>query len=45
MDFDPVTGKLWLTENGVRTNDEINLIESGFNGGWKDLTGLAPSGF
>jgi glucose/arabinose dehydrogenase len=45
MDFDPVTGKLWLTENGVRTNDEINLIESGFNGGWKDLTGFAPSGF
>lgn len=45
MDFDPITGKLWLSENGVYTNDEINLIESGFNGGWKDLTGLAPSGF
>ena len=45
MDFDPVTGKLWISENGVRTNDEINLIESGFNGGWRDLTGIAPSGF
>jgi glucose/arabinose dehydrogenase len=45
MDFDPITGKLWLRENGVYTNDEINLIESGFNGGWKDITGLAPSGF
>lgn len=45
MDFDPITGKLWLSENGVYTNDEINLIESGFNGGWKDVTGLAPSGF
>ncbi|MGA7368548.1 MAG: PQQ-dependent sugar dehydrogenase [Nitrososphaeraceae archaeon] len=45
MDFDPITGKLWLSENGVRANDEINLIESGFNGGWKDLTGFAPSGF
>ena len=45
MDFDPITGKLWLSENGVYTNDEINLIESGFNGGWKDITGLAPSGF
>jgi glucose/arabinose dehydrogenase len=45
IDFDPITGKLWLSENGVYTNDEINLIESGFNGGWKDVTGLAPSGF
>ena len=41
MDFDPITGKLWLSENGVYTNDEINLIESGFNGGWKDITGLS----
>ena len=45
MDFDPVTGKLWLSENGVYTNDEINLVEPGFNGGWKDVTGLAPSDF
>ena len=45
MDFDPLTGKLWISENGVHTNDEINLIESGFNGGWRDLTGIAPSGF
>ncbi len=43
MDFDPITGKLWLSENGVYTNDEINLIESGFNGGWKDITGLMAS--
>jgi len=42
MDFDPI-GKLWLSENGVYTNDEINLIESGFNGGWKDITGLPGS--
>jgi len=45
MDFDPITGKLWLSENGVYTNDEINLVEQGFNGGWKDVTGLAPSDF
>lgn len=45
MDFDPITGKLWLSENGVYTNDEINLVEPGFNGGWKDVTGLAPSDF
>lgn len=44
MDFDPIR-KYWLSENGVYTNDEINLIESGFNGGWKDITGLAPSWF
>jgi aldose sugar dehydrogenase len=45
MDFDPVTGKLWISENGVHTNDEINLVEPGFNSGWADLTGFAPSGF
>jgi len=44
MDFDPITGNLWLSENGGRTNDEINLIESGFNGGRKDLTGFASTG-
>jgi aldose sugar dehydrogenase len=43
MDFDPITGNLWLSENGVYTNDEINLVEPGFNGGWKDVTGLASS--
>jgi aldose sugar dehydrogenase len=41
MDFDPITDNLWISENGVHTNDEINLVESGFNGGWKDVTGLA----
>jgi glucose/arabinose dehydrogenase len=41
MDFDPITGNLWISENGVHTNDEINLVEPGFNGGWKDVTGLA----
>jgi glucose/arabinose dehydrogenase len=45
MDFDPITGKLWISENGVHTNDEIDLIEPRFNGGWKDITGLAPPGF
>lgn len=45
MDFDPITSKLWITENGVYSNDEINLVEQGFNGGWKHVTGLAPSNF
>jgi glucose/arabinose dehydrogenase len=43
MDFDPTSGNLWLSENGVYTNDEINLVEIGFNGGWKDVTGLVPN--
>ncbi|MGC1134081.1 MAG: PQQ-dependent sugar dehydrogenase [Nitrososphaeraceae archaeon] len=33
MDFDPITDILWISENGVHTNDEINLVEPGFNGG------------
>ncbi|HEV2877520.1 MAG TPA: PQQ-dependent sugar dehydrogenase, partial [Nitrososphaeraceae archaeon] len=34
MDFDPVSGKLWDTENGASYGDEINFIEPGFNSGW-----------
>jgi aldose sugar dehydrogenase len=40
IDFDPVTGKLWDTENGPKTGDEINLVEPGFNSGWKQLIGM-----
>ena len=28
IDFDPVTGRLWDTENGPRSNDEINLVRT-----------------
>jgi glucose/arabinose dehydrogenase len=45
IDFDPVTGKLWDTENGPESNDEINLVEPGFNSGWADIMGMAPDGF
>jgi aldose sugar dehydrogenase len=41
IDFDPVTGNLWDTENGPSSRDEINLVEPGFNSGWKDIQGLA----
>jgi glucose/arabinose dehydrogenase len=41
MDFDPVTGKLWDTENGPWYADEINFVEPGFNGGWKKVQGLS----
>jgi glucose/arabinose dehydrogenase len=40
MDFDPVTGKLWDTENGLNCCDEINLVEPGFNSGWAKVQGL-----
>ena len=41
MDFDPVTGKLWDTENGPWYADEINFVEPGFNSGWKKVQGLS----
>jgi glucose/arabinose dehydrogenase len=45
MDFDPITGKLWDTENGEDVYDEINLVEAGFNSGWKAVMGpIATSG-
>ena len=37
--FDPVTGKLWDTENGPSNYDEINLVEPGFNSGWMRIMG------
>ena len=40
MDFDPVTGNLWDTENGPAFGDEINLVKPGFNSGWKDVQGF-----
>jgi aldose sugar dehydrogenase len=40
MDFDPVTKKLWDTENGPTFGDEINLVEPGFNSGWVQVQGI-----
>ena len=39
MDFDPLTGVLWDTENGPDDYDEINVIEPGFNSGWGQVMG------
>jgi glucose/arabinose dehydrogenase len=39
IDFDPVTGKLWDAENGEDVFDEINMVEPGFNSGWKSVMG------
>src|ERR671919_2506140 len=41
--FDPVTNKLWDTENGPGYGDEINLVEPGFNSGWLEITGFPSS--
>ncbi len=40
IDFDPVTKKLWDTENGPTFGDEINLVEPGFNSGWVQVQGI-----
>lgn len=45
LDFDPLSGKLWDTENGAGFSDEINLVEAGFNSGWLKLQGKAPPDF
>ena len=41
MDFDPITGKLWDTENGPTYADEINIVEPGFNSGHSIIHGFA----
>jgi glucose/arabinose dehydrogenase len=41
MDFDPVTGNLWDTENGPDCCDEINLVKPGFNSGSSVLEGMS----
>jgi glucose/arabinose dehydrogenase len=37
--FDPITGVLWDAENGEETYDEINIVDPGFNSGWKAVMG------
>jgi aldose sugar dehydrogenase len=44
MDFDPVTGNLWDTENGPSFGDEINLVNPGFNSGWVQVQGIWKAG-
>ena len=43
MDFDPVTGKLWDSENGPQFGDEINLVDPGFNSGADKIYGIWES--
>jgi aldose sugar dehydrogenase len=44
IDFDPENGNLWDTEIGPDRDDEVNLVQPGFNSGWRKIQGLAPSG-
>lgn len=39
MDFDPIAGHLWTSENGDDSFDEINRVTPGFNGGWTQIIG------
>jgi len=41
IDFDPISGNMWDTENGPGNGDEINLVFPGFNSGWQEVQGLA----
>ena len=43
LDFDPITGSLWDTENGPHEGDEINLVYPGFNSGWHEIYGFSSS--
>ena len=43
LDFDPITGSLWDTENGPHEGDEINLVNPGFNSGWQEIVGFSSS--
>ena len=40
MGFDPISKRLWDTENGPTFGDEINLVKPGFNSGWKKIQGI-----
>ena len=40
FDFDPITSKLWDTENGPGFGDEINFVELGFNSGSHQVQGF-----
>jgi glucose/arabinose dehydrogenase len=39
LTVDPVTGKLWDTENGPDFGDEVNMVPPNFNSGWDVIQG------
>jgi len=40
LDYDPLTGNIWMTDNGPFCCDELNLVRPGFNGGWNKIWGM-----
>ena len=44
IDFDPVTGNLWDSENGPGYGDELNIVSPGFNSGWNQIMGVWERG-
>jgi aldose sugar dehydrogenase len=44
IDFDPVTGNLWDSENGPGYGDELNIVGPGFNSGWNQIMGVWERG-
>jgi aldose sugar dehydrogenase len=38
---DPISGAIWLQENGDDTFSELNRVEAGMNGGWIQIMGPA----
>ncbi len=41
IDYDPITGNIWMTDNGVLNDDELNMVRPGFNGGWRKIMGMS----
>jgi glucose/arabinose dehydrogenase len=39
MAIDPISGNVWLQENGDDTFSELNRVEPGLNGGWVQIAG------
>jgi len=39
LDWDPITGKLVISEHGSSAHDEVNVIEPGKNYGWPEIVG------
>jgi glucose/arabinose dehydrogenase/plastocyanin/uncharacterized protein YjiK len=41
LDYDPITGNIWMTDNGPASHDELNIVMPGFNGGYNKVNGLS----
>jgi glucose/arabinose dehydrogenase len=41
LDYDPITGNIWMTDNGAANSDELNIVRPGFNGGWNKIMGMS----